>query len=453
MIQRAVFVVLSLLSYLFGHSLPAGAQERGEPLTLAEAIETALAHSPVLQAAQQEVAMARAGVDQARAGFLPTLDVQEAFSRSDNPLFVYGAKIGQGVLTQEDFTVDLLNNPDETDNFHTTLAVVQPLYNGGKAVLEMKRAKLQQQARDRNLDHQRQEVIFAVARAYYGILLAQKNQLVIRSALKTAEATVRLAQDRFETGLVVESDLLSAQVRLARLQEQDITASHQAVLAQASLNDAMGLALDEQWAIDDQLSQRPVHYSPLEELQKLALEKRPDYQRLHVEEQSLGKKIALARTAFFPTLSARAQYEINNKYFAARGQDSWLVGVVLQWNLFNGAADRARLAEAQADFERSRALRTRLASRVRLEVLEAFLQWQTAEERIKVAQKAVSQAEAALRIVTDRYQTGLTTIVDLLASEEALTQTQGNLTRALYDWNVSLASLELAQGTLSRDSF
>ncbi|MGH8006566.1 MAG: TolC family protein, partial [Candidatus Binatia bacterium] len=239
MTQRAMFVLLSLLSCLCGYVLQARAQERGQHLTLAEAIETALQHSPILQAAQQEVVMARAGVEQARAGFLPTLDVQEAFSRSDNPLFVYGAKIGQGVLTQEDFTVDLLNNPDETNNFHTTLAMVQPLYNGGKAILEVKRAKLQQQARDRNLDRQRQEVIFAVARSYYGILLAQKNQLVSRAARKTAEATVRLAQDRFETGLVVESDLLSAQVRLASLQEQDIAASHQVALAQAMLNDAM----------------------------------------------------------------------------------------------------------------------------------------------------------------------------------------------------------------------
>jgi len=452
MTQRALVVVLSFLSCLFGQ-LHAWAQERGEHLTLAEAIETALQHSPILQAAQQEVAMAQAGVAQARAGFLPRLDVQETFTRSDNPLFVYGAKIGQGVLTQEDFTVDLLNNPDETDNFHTTLSIVQPLFIGGKAILEMNRAKLRQQAQYRNLERQRQAIIFAVAQAYYGMLLAQKNQLVSRAALKTAEETVRLAQDRFETGLVVESDLLSAQVRLANLGEQDITASHQVVLAQAALNDAMGLSLDEQWAIDDQLGQRPVQYSPLEELQRLALEKRPDYQRLHVEAQALEKKVALARTAFLPTLSARAQYEINNKYFAARGQDSWLVGVVLQWNLFSGAADRARLAEAQADVERSRALRTRLASRVRLEVQEAVLNLQAATERIGVAQKAISQAEAALRIVTDRYQAGLTTIVDLLASEQALTQAQGNLTRALYDWNVSLASLELAKGTLSRESF
>src|SRR5207245_896311 len=108
---------------------------------------------------------------------------------------------------------------------------------------------------------------------------------------------------------------------------------HQVVLAQATTNDAMGLSLDEQWAIDDQLSQHAVHYAPLEELQKLALEKRPDYQQLHLEEQALEQKVALARTAFFPTLSARAQYDVNNQHFTTTGQDSWLVGVVFRWNL------------------------------------------------------------------------------------------------------------------------
>lgn len=187
MMQREMLVVLSIIgclspfasshcqaSFPLGGSLRTPTQEVTRGLTLAEAIDIALEQSPLLHAAQHEVTGAQAAVRQAQAGFLPTLDMQETITRSNNPLFVYGAKIGQGVLTQEDFTIERLNKPDTANDFHTTLSVVQPLYDSGKAIFEMRRAKFQRQAQDRHLNRQRQEVIFAVAKAYYAMLLAQK---------------------------------------------------------------------------------------------------------------------------------------------------------------------------------------------------------------------------------------------------------------------------------------
>lgn len=94
-----------------------------------------------------------------------------------------------------------------------------------------------------------------------------------------------------------------------------------------------------------------------------------------------------------------------------------------------------------------------MASRVRLAVKDAFFRLRTAEARIDVAKTAVTQAEAALRIVTDRYQTGLSTIVDLLGNETALTQAKANLAEALHDQLVSTASLELAVGIINREGF
>jgi len=65
----------------------------------------------------------------------------------------------------------------------------------------------------------------------------------------------------------------------------------------------------------------------------------------------------------------------------------------------------------------------------------------------------VTQAEESLRIVQDRYDAGLTTIVELLDSETALTAVRTNLTRALYDATVSQARLDLSLGRLDRARF
>lgn len=442
------FFVLTILG-----PLPILAQEKGRELSLPRAIEIALERSPLLQAARHQVEAAVAGVDRARAEFFPRVDLHESLTRADNPVFAFSSKLNQGRFTPADFDVNRLNTPEATSNFRTNLSFAQPIYTGGKASIGFEQAKLHREATVQGFDRTRQEVIFQVARAYYRVLLARADLEVVQSAIQAAEANRDVARARFEVGLVVESDVLSAEVRLASLREQEIIAQHQLILAQAVLNEVMGLPLDEPLEIRDRLKERPARSEQLEELEAFALTRRPDYQRLGFEERALERGIALARAEFLPTLRATASYELNHLSFAANGQDSWFVGIVFQWNLFNGFGDQAKVAEARARFGEIQAQRVKMRSGIQLEVKDAFLKLKAAEERIGVAKRAVTQAEESLRIVKDRYEAGLTTIVDLLGSEAALTQARGNLTVALYDYNVGLANLELALGAISKDSF
>ena len=389
---------------------------------------------------------------QARAGFLPTVDVEEGFSRSDSPISAFSAKLSQGRFSQSDLALQRLNRPSAVSNFHTALSLVQPLYTGGKASLSLERAQLQHDASLQNYERQQQLVIFQVASHYAGVLLAQKNLAVARAALTTAEANRVAAQDRFSTGMVVESDLLSAQVRVAALTEQEIVAGHRHTLSRAALNDVMGVPLETPWRITGQLVPRPMPPQPLPDLEGKALLQRREYRQLYAEEQALERGVALAQATFLPTVNATARYDINRPHFAAGGQNNWFVGVTMHWNLFNGLGDAARIAGARAEVERTRALRTQMASRIILEVKDAFLTLKAAEERIVVAHQEVSHAETALQIITDRYQAGLTTIVELLAGEAALTAAHGALAQALHDQRVGVAGLELAVGTLQRDA-
>ncbi|MFN3476686.1 MAG: TolC family protein, partial [Candidatus Methylomirabilales bacterium] len=392
------FFVLTILG-----PLPILAQEKGRELSLPRAIEIALERSPLLQAARYQVEAAVAGVDRARASLLPKLDVRESFTRADNPVFAFSSKLNQGRFTQADFDVNRLNHPEATSNFQTNLSFAQPIYTGGKASIGFEQAKLHREATVQGFDRTRQEVIFQVAKAYYRVLLARADLEAVKSAIQAAEANRDLALARFKAGLVVESDVLSADVRLSSLKEQGIIAQNQLILAQAALNDVMGLPLEEPFEIKDRLKERPARSGRLEELERLALTRRPDYQRLGFEERALDLGVALARAEFLPILRATAGYELNHLSFAANGQDSWFVGIVLQWNLFNGLEDRAKVAEAKARFGEIHAQRVRMRSGIKLEVKDAFLTLKAAEERIGVAKRAVTQAEESLRIVKDRY--------------------------------------------------
>lgn len=432
---------------------PALGAEGPRPLTLREAVEIALEKSPLLRAAALAVDAAGAEAERARAGFLPRLDVSEGYTRSNNPFFAFGAKLDQGRFTQDDFALDRLNRPDPLGNFRTSFSLVQSLFQGGRILNGYEQARLDRAATEQVAGRQRQEVIFQVARSYYRLLLAQEELAVTEAAVKAAEANADLARARYEAGLVVESDLLSARVRLAALRQQEIAARNEVPLARSALNDAIGLPLETGVTTPEKLELRPERHPPGEDLEGLALQKRPDYRQVSLQEQALERALASARGAYLPSIDARAAYELNHFHPVTEGQDNWSVGVVLQWNAFNGGADRARVAEARANLERTRALRQRLRSAIGVQVREASLHLRTARERVSVAETAVAQAEESLRMNRDRYEAGLTTIVDLLASEAALTQARGNLAWSLYDYGVGLAALELSLGTLERGIF
>jgi len=449
-----VFYVVGLLATIL---VTARTVWAGEPLTselsLSEAVKTALEKHPALRAAGYQAAAAASGVEQARAGFFPRIDFSEGVVRSDNPVYAFGSLLNQGRFTSGDFAVDKLNHPDPITNWRTNLSGSVPLFLGGRTVLGYQQAQLGQDAAEQGRLRAEQEVVFGVIRAYSAILLSREALATVQAAVRTAEANLAAAETRYDAGLVVASDALAARVRLARLREEAIASANQVRLSHAALNEAMGLPLDHAQRVTGQLDLAPPLYEQLDGLEALARTHRPDYRQVDLEAQRLEKDILRAKGALLPTMHMMGNYEVNNYRFASNGQDSWSVGVVLNLNLFNGGGDRARIVEAQANYQRAVAQRERLANAIGLEVHDAFLAHQTARERVAVARETVTQAEESLRIVQDRYEAGLTTIVELLDSETALTAARTNLTRTLYDATVSQARLDLSLGRLDRARF
>jgi outer membrane protein len=451
MIRGCAAIAIILTGVLVGGR--SGAQDAQARLTLPQAIQIALERSPLLRAGRSEVEAAGAGVDRARAGFFPKVDLSEGFARSDNPVFAFSSKLNQGRFTASDFAIATLNHPDPINNFRTAFTLSQPLFAGGKTYFAYDRAKLDHGATRHRLERREQEVIFETARVYYEVLLAEAELEVVRAGLRAADANRALARDRFDAGLAVESDLLSADVRVAGLKEQEIVALNAVELTKAGLNEIMGRPLEEALEVTPEVAERQPTSEEPGHLGTLALGTRPDYLGLGLEERSRQRSVDAAQAELFPTVSATASYEINNLEVVTKGQDSWFLGLVLQWNLFNGFGDRARIAEARARLAQTRAARDGMSSRIRLEVKDALLRLRAATGRIGVARRAVEQAEDSLKIVKNRYDAGLTTIVNLLSTEASLTEARARLTRALYDRNVAAASLDLALGTISRESF
>jgi outer membrane protein len=144
-----------------------------------------------------------------------------------------------------------------------------------------------------------------------------------------------------------------------------------------------------------------------------------------------------------------AEYDVDQRRLFGAGGDSYTVMALLNFNLFNGLTDLARVRESRAKEAQARDLKQELEDRIRHQVTEAILNLKTAQERLQVARAASAQAQEGLRLVRLRYETGLTILLDLLTAEDALKTAELSQVGALFDTHLAQAGLELALGTIS----
>ncbi|HEV2448683.1 MAG TPA: TolC family protein, partial [Candidatus Sulfopaludibacter sp.] len=89
---------------------------------------------------------------------------------------------------------------------------------------------------------------------------------------------------------------------------------------------------------------------------------------------------------------------------------------------------------------------------VRLEVRRAYYDLDGARQQIEVARSSMAEAQEGLQINQNRYDSGLSTITDLLVAEDAARSSQMDYWEALSRYYIGYASLELADGALNAHS-
>ncbi|MGA8141060.1 MAG: TolC family protein, partial [Desulfobaccales bacterium] len=204
-----------LLATIFCLGLAAPATAADPPLTLGEAMLLALKHNPGLKAAGMTLETAEAEMAKARARFLPTLDFGETYNYSDSPTQVFMNKLNQRVFTQQDFLLNNLNFPNPLGNFRTGLTLSQPLFQAGQAYLGYRQAQLGREEAGALVLSSRQQLLFRVTQAYFGLHLARETLGIVKKAVETARQHLNIAEERYRSGAVIQADVLSAQVHLA----------------------------------------------------------------------------------------------------------------------------------------------------------------------------------------------------------------------------------------------
>ncbi len=446
-------LLISLLVFSIPGLLFAQETQQPSPITLQQAVNIALEKNPERKGALADTKAASADVKEARSFLLPHVTFSETATRGNDPVYVFGSKLRQQRFSTSDFALDTLNTPAPFGNFATRFGGTWNLFDSFGSWRAVNRAERVKDAAGHQLERTAQEIIFRVVDSYYGVLLAKKQLEVAGQSMKTAQAILDRSKDRFESGVVVESDLLSAQVRLAARRLELIRAENNLALARAHLSTSMGISTGNDFDPAEALAERNLPPTTLEEAEKKAVELRPDLKRIRSQEAAQQQSVSIAKSSFGPRVNAFAGWEADNPtLLSGGGGNNWMAGIEVQFDLFEGGAKRARLSHERAMQEKVTAVKEMATDATRLEVRRAYYELDSARQQVEVARATIAASQESLRINQNRYDSGLSTITDLLAAEEAARRSQAEYWEALYRYHNGYANLELASGTLNPQS-
>jgi outer membrane protein TolC len=429
--MKQLLISLTLLTTL---TLPALAQESQE-FDLPTAVQTALKNHPSLRGVEAQVDAAQARLKQAAAGYAPKVNATLGFTQLDNaPTFTVSPL---GAITF-----------GEKSNKQASLTLQMPLSTGGKLEGVNRQARAGVEAMASVLSRQQQKVATEATIAYFNVLKARGFVKVAEDQLKALESQRNSIARMLERGVSTRIDLLRAETAVPAAQEMLTKAKNGEAVATAALANAMGLQQGLGLRVKgsfDKASTLTSQPSTLDEAIAEALRSRPELRQVGANRQAAEAGVQVARSGQKPSVGLFAQYDAERPTFMPR-TGKWSAGVALTMNLSDGGATKAEVAQARAQIAQVDAALEELRNGISLQVTAAFLNVQSAKERLTTTEKAVATAEEGVRLIRLGYQNGVNTITDFLAAQAELTKAQNDRVTALFDLRVAEAELQYAMG-------
>jgi outer membrane protein len=442
-------------------ALPVAGQE-ARVFSLAEAVEHAWANHPDIALAQEGILAAEGQVEQARAGYFPSLTLTGAYTYNGvlpKSVLDFGGgalpAFGDPAGGQSDPTAappvedpaqaDVIEIEFGTRDDYRAIAQTQwSVFTWGKTANGYRQAQAGARAVEHRLTSTRRNIALGVVEAFYGVLVTKEVAQVAERAREQSERRLDIVQKRLDAGVVTRLDLLRAEVALANADAQLIRARNAWELARRAFALAIGLQPSEDAAPDGAFEYTPTD-EPLADLVAAALESRPELRELNEREIATDHLARIAKAGNKPNVALTGTYTWNDTE-KQDPQKTWSVGAGVTFPIFDGFATRGQRRQAESA-QRQVALNIESLRRgISLEVQQAYLSYHGATALLAAQAEAVTQAAEALRIANLSFENGLLTSVELADAELANTQTQLLHIQATHDAVIARARLARATG-------
>lgn len=415
-----VLLIINML--LFTSRLEAQLDLTGK-LNLDQCIEIGLQNNPGFQSSELLVKETEAKIGEALSGYYPVVSLNsdaDAYSKE--------------------------NGSQRYDNFNTGISASYDIFQGYRTRSLYGASKDNYQATVYQHEVNRQDLVFNITQTYYRTLQSERILKSADEAVKNSALHLDFARAKQKAGMATRSDILRSEVELSNAELDKIKASNILLSAKGDLNKLLGLPSDYLINLTDDLSViDEIVVQSFDSLLAEAYKSRSEIKKFQSLLDAQQKNIILARSGYYPLLSANANYNFAGPAVSSMQQNWWL-GMTLSVPVFKGFLNKARVNQEEFAYKSLDKELEQLKQIISQEVWNAWLAVKESAERISTSSKALESAEENLLLAEGEYKEGVGSIIQLTDAQTMFVTVEQNYIQALADLKISYAGLERTIG-------
>jgi len=404
-------------------------------VTLAEAITMAEQAQPRMVQALGQVRSTGTRVRTARGAYLPNLN----FSAGGSSSFSESQRVNST-------TGEIESGGSRSQSISTQLSTSIEVFDGFRRGNDLAVARANEAAADAGLVDARFQQALQTTNQFLDALASRRLLIVREASVRRAEEQLKTSVARLQAGAATRSDSLRSLVGVGNAQLQLLTTQAQLATAEANLGRLIGQS-ERVAATDDSAFYRIVTAIDTAVLRGEAVARSPQVLSAEAAVRASEAGLRASRSDYWPSLNLSASYGLNGSSsndYTLLSRNS--VGLSLSWPLFNRFGREQNVTLQAIAVDNARASAEEMRRLIVANMTTQLANLEAARLRIEISGRSVEAAQEDLRVQQERYRLGASTILDVLTTQEQLTQAEIDAVNAWFDYLRAKAQIEALIG-------
>lgn len=417
--------------------------------TLQQCIDYAMQNNITLQKARLQQQSAAEDLKGSKGALLPTL------SANANQSVGYRPWQDMGTTTVTNGTVNTKVEKTYLNGSYN-LNAQWTVWNGGKNTNNVKLSRLSEQQADLNVQEQANSIQERIAQLFVQILYLDESIKVSEASLETSRKTEERGKEMVEVGKMSKADVAQLTAQRATDEYNVVDAKAQLANYKLQLKQLLELTGDEAFDVAIPTTtdeQALVDIPALQTVYQQALISRPEIENSKLSVESSDLNVKIAKAGWLPTLSVTGGVSTSTNSLSSNGWGNQMktnvnsqAGLTLSVPLFDGRQTRTSVNKAKIQQQQA-LLDLQDQQKTLYQTIEGYwLDANTNQQRFRAAQATVDSEQQSYDLLTEKFNLGLTNIVELMNGKDKLLSAQQNRLQSKYQTILNQQLLRFYQG-------
>ncbi|GKX61786.1 hypothetical protein SOASR032_03550 [Pragia fontium] len=403
-------------------------------LSFYEVVVLAMCNDPKAKATWLNLRHYQIAKDGSYAGYMPTVDLTSSFNHTDNTTKVEGQDI------------DI-----KKESWAHTLELSWLLFDFGQREASVDRAKSELIAVEFLSLSDLQDVVLDSAQKYFSVIAAEAYLDAARDIELIAYKSLQVTKAKREAGIGVLADELQAKNAALSATNYRIKAEGDVRNAMGALASVLGKNITKDISFQRGLtvpSQRSLN--DINQLIEKALNQHPQLLSAKEQIRVSEKELDVAKRGFLPSVYFTSRWGNDRlKYGPGYDTEELYMGVNVKVPLFSGFSQYNAVRTAQNKVELTKNQLAQTRQDIALQVWQTYQRLTTAQNNLTNMSELVASSRKAYDIARGRYQSGVGSILELLNTQNDLSEAQMNNVNTMVDWHLARLALASSLGQLN----